>query len=109
MDIILLAPGGTHAISMAVQLERSVTGRHKTISMWDAFHGGTTDVMSLSGEQLFREGVGPLMSGAQQVPPPDDYRCMWDCHDHGGCNLKCASYIPYGQRGQGCAGRNSSI
>ncbi len=50
-----------------------------------------------------------LMSGAQQVPPPDGYRCMWDCHDHGGCNLKCASYIPYGQRGQGCAGRNSSI
>jgi 4-aminobutyrate aminotransferase len=80
---------------MAVQLARLVTGRHKTISMWDAFHGGTMDVMSLSGEQLFRQNVGPLMSGAQQVPPPDGYRCMWACHERGGCDLKCSNYIEY--------------
>jgi (R)-1-hydroxy-2-aminoethylphosphonate ammonia-lyase len=80
---------------MAVQLARLITGRYKTISMWDAFHGGTLDVMSLSGEQLFREGVGPLMVGTEHVPPPDGYRCMWDCHNRGGCDLKCANYIDY--------------
>ena len=95
MNKILLAPGGTNAISMAVQLARLVTGRYKTISMWDAFHGGTLDVMSLSGEQLFRQGVGPLMPGTEHVPPPDGYRCMWDCQDRGGCYLKCANYLEY--------------
>lgn len=95
MNKILLAPGGTNAISMAVQLARLVTGRHKVISMWDAFHGGTIDSMSLSGAKLFREGMGPLLAGVEHVPPPDEYRCMWDCHTQGGCTLKCANYIEY--------------
>lgn len=95
LDRILLAPGGTNAISMAVQLARLVTGRHKVIAMWDAFHGGTLDSMSLSGEKLFRQGMGPLLPGVEHVPPPDDYRCMWDCQLQGGCTLKCADYIEY--------------
>jgi 4-aminobutyrate aminotransferase len=95
LDRILLAPGGTNAISIAVQLARLVTGRHKVISMWDAFHGGTLDSMSLSGERLFREGMGPLMSGVEHVPPPDGYRFMWNCHAEGGCTLRCADYIEY--------------
>lgn len=95
LNKILLAPGGTNAISMAIQLARLVTGRYKTISMWDAFHGGTMDVMSISGEQLFRQGVGPLMTGAMRVPAPNSYQCMWDCHEQDGCTLKCANYLEY--------------
>lgn len=95
LDRILLAPGGTNAISMAIQLARLVTGRHKVIAMWDAFHGGTLDSMSLSGEKLFRQGMGPLLPGIEHVPPPDGYRCMWDCQLQGGCTLKCADYIEY--------------
>ena len=29
----------------------------------------------------------------EHVPPPDSYRCVWDCG--GDCNLKCADYINY--------------
>jgi 4-aminobutyrate aminotransferase len=63
----LFAPGGAEAISMAVKLARMATGRFKTISMWDSFHGATLDTISLGGEFLFRNGIGPLLAGADYV------------------------------------------
>ncbi len=67
---VLFAPGGASAISMALKLARLVTGRHKTISWWGAFHGATLDAISIGGEDMFREGLGPLLPGALHVPPP---------------------------------------
>ncbi|MBI3976190.1 MAG: aspartate aminotransferase family protein [Armatimonadetes bacterium] len=92
---VLLCPSGTGAIGMALKLARVVTGRHKTISMWDAFHGASLDAISVGGEALFRRGIGPLLPGTEHVPPPDAYRCVWDCHLREGCDLKCAQYIEY--------------
>lgn len=93
---VLLAPGGTSAVGMALKLARTVTGRFKTISMWDSFHGASLDAISVGGEALFREGIGPLLPGCEHVPPADPYRCLWDsgsgCKP---CNLKCARYIEY--------------
>ncbi len=70
LDKCLLAPGGTSAIGMALKLVRYVTGRHKTLSMWDAFHGASLDAISIGGEALFRRGVGPLLTGTEHIPPP---------------------------------------
>ena len=95
LNKVLLCPSGTGAIGMALKLARVVTGRYKTISMWDSFHGASLDAISVGGEELFRRDMGPLMPGAEHVPPPDPYRCQWDCHHRGGCDLKCASYIEY--------------
>ncbi len=67
---VLFAPGGAAAISMALKLARIATKRHKTISWWGAFHGATLDAISIGGEDMFREGVGPLLPGAFHVPPP---------------------------------------
>jgi 4-aminobutyrate aminotransferase len=91
----LFCPSGTGAIGMALKLARLATGRHKMISMWDSFHGASLDAISVGGEQVFRGGIGPLLSGVEHVPPPDEYRCMWDCAARGGCDLKCAEYINY--------------
>ena len=66
---VLFAPGGTTAVGMAMKLARAATGRFKTISMWDAFHGASLDAMSISGETMFRQDVGPLLPGTQHVPP----------------------------------------
>ena len=93
LDRVLLCPGGTGAMGMALKLARCATGRYKTISMWDSFHGASLDTISIGGEAFFRAGMGPLLSGAEHVPPPDSYRCAWDCG--GECNLKCADYIDY--------------
>ena len=53
---------------MALKLARMATGRHKTLSMWDSFHGATLDAISVGGEALFRRNVGPLMPGSEHVP-----------------------------------------
>jgi 4-aminobutyrate aminotransferase len=67
---VLFSPGGTSAVGMALKLARAATGRHKTVSMWDAFHGASLDAISVGGEAIFRRNAGPLLPGAEHVPPP---------------------------------------
>jgi 4-aminobutyrate aminotransferase len=89
----LLCPSGAVAIGMALRLARVFTGRHKTLSMWDSFHGATLEGSSVGGERLFRRDTGPLLPGTEHVPPPDPYRCLWGCE--GRCDLRCARAIEY--------------
>ena len=91
----LFCPGGAEAVGMALKLARLATGRHKTISMWDSFHGATLDTISIGGESIFRQGMGPLLAGTEHAPPPDEYRCVFGCADRGGCDLVCADYVEY--------------
>lgn len=91
----LFCPGGAEAVGMALKLARVATGRHKTISMWDSFHGATLDTISIGGESVFRQGMGPLLAGTEHVPPPDEYRCVFGCTNRGGCDLVCADYVEY--------------
>ena len=93
LNRVLFAPGGTVAIGIALKLARAATGRFKTISMWDSFHGASLDVISVGGEAIFRSGIGPLLPGTEHVPPPDPVHCPWECGNE--CNLKCARYIEY--------------
>lgn len=95
LNKVLLCPGGTSAIGMALKLARLATGRFKTISMWDSFHGASLDAISIGGEELFRGRIGPLLPGTEHVPPFGEYRCQWECSTRGGCDLKCADYVEY--------------
>ena len=90
---VLFAPGGTGAVGIALKLARMATGRFKTLSMWDSFHGGSLDAISVGGEAIFRQDIGPLLPGTEHVPPPDAQHCPWDCR--GECSLKCAEYVDY--------------
>lgn len=90
---LLLAPGGTAAIGMALKLARLVTGRFKTLSMWDSFHGASLDAISIGGEAVFRRGIGPLLPGSEHVPPCDPRHCIFGCG--GQCALRCVDYIDY--------------
>jgi 4-aminobutyrate aminotransferase len=93
---VLFTTSGATANSAAIQLARVATGRHKTISMWDAFHGGTLDTISVGGEAQFRAGIGPLLAGTEHVPPADPYRCPFRCLGRvGACDLSCARYLDY--------------
>ncbi len=67
---ILLAPGGAEAMGMAMKIARHATGRYKTISFWDSFHGAALDTSSIGGERLFRDGMHPLLPGCLHAPPP---------------------------------------
>ncbi|WPQ60878.1 aspartate aminotransferase family protein [Chitinophaga sancti] len=74
---VLFAPGGTSAIGMALKLARVVTGKYKTISMYDSFHGASMDSISVGGEYQFHQDIGPLLPGNIHVPPPDTQRGIW--------------------------------
>jgi 4-aminobutyrate aminotransferase len=96
LNKVLFAPGGSTAVGMALKLARVATGRFKTISMWDSFHGASLDAISVGGEALFRSGIGPLLPGAEHVPPAEPYGCLWDRTGRcASCGLKCARYIDY--------------
>lgn len=90
---LLFAPGGTAAIGMALKLARLMTGRYKTLSMWDSFHGASLDAISIGGEAVFRRGIGPLLPGSEHVPPCDPRHCVFGCG--GQCALRCVDYIEY--------------
>ncbi len=91
----LFCPGGAEAIGIALKLARMATGRHKTVSMWDSFHGASLDTISIGGEAIFRQDIGPLLPGTEHAPPPDEYRCVFGCAQRGGCDMTCANYIEY--------------
>lgn len=99
---VLFAPSGAAAISMALKLARYATGRHKTISMWDAFHGANLDAISVGGEAIFRRGVGPLLPGAEHVPPPGLAHRFFG--DDGRAHDRLADYIDYMLAVQGDVG-----
>lgn len=93
LDRVLLAPGGTTAIGMALKLARVATGRFKFVSMWDSFHGASLDAISVGGEAVFRRGIGPLLPGCEHVPPADNRHCPFKCG--AACSLACADYLEY--------------
>lgn len=90
---VLLAPSGTVAIGMALKLARAATGRHKTVSMWGAFHGASLDAISVGGEAMFRRNAGPLLPGAEHVPPPGLARRFFG--DDERAPERLADYIDY--------------
>ena len=95
LNKLLFAPGGAEAVSMAIKLARIATGRYKTISMWDSFHGATLDAISIGGEAVFRKGIGPLMSGTEHVPPPDIHKRFMDIGRPEEWEILWARYIEY--------------
>ena len=90
---VLFAPSGALAIGMAMKLARLATGRHKTLSMWDSFHGASLDAISIGGEAAFRRNMGPLLPGTEHAPPCDPASCPFRCGER--CALRCAEYVDY--------------
>lgn len=93
LNRVLLAPGGTSAIGMALKLARIVTGKHKVVSLWDSFHGASLDAISAGGEQVFRKGMGPLMPGVERIPPPTTYRGIFGATGEEGLYADYLEYV----------------
>lgn len=91
---LLFTTGGSDAIEVALKMARVATGRFKTLSFWDAFHGAGFGASSIGGEEMFRGGpVGPLLAGTEHVPPFGDYRNAWGVRE-GSAEL-CVRQIRY--------------
>lgn len=102
LEKVLFATGGSDAVEIALKIARAATGRFKTISFWDSFHGAGFGAASIGGEQMFRSGpIGPLLPGAEHVPPFDCYRNPFG-YSHTGrephgdeCGRVCANMVRY--------------
>lgn len=99
---ILFTTGGSDANEVALKIARAATGRFKTISFWDSFHGAGFGAASVGGEALFRSGpIGPLLSGTEHVAPFACYRCPYGYPDRDGqpplelCKIACANMVRY--------------
>ena len=99
---VLFTTGGSDAVEVALKLARAATGRFKTVSFWDAFHGAGFGASSVGGEQLFRSNlVGPLLAGTEHVAPFACYRCPYGYPETDGqpnldlCRMTCANMVRY--------------
>ncbi len=102
LDRVLFSTGGSDANEMALKLARAATGRFKTLSFWDSFHGAGFGAIGVGGEALFRSGpIGPLMPGDAHVAPFSCYRCPYGYGDVDGqpdldvCKMTCADMVRY--------------
>ncbi len=103
LDKVLFATGGSDAVEIALKIARAATGRFKTLSFWDAFHGAGFGAASVGGEALFRSGpIGPLLAGTEHVAPFACYRCPYGYPvDANGqprldlCRMTCANFVRY--------------
>lgn len=59
---------GTEAVEAAIKFARYTTQRDKIVYCDHGYHGLTIGALSLNGENVFREGFGPLLPGCQSVP-----------------------------------------
>jgi ornithine--oxo-acid transaminase len=62
------ASSGTEAVEAAIKIARAATGRSRVLYAEHAFHGLTLGSLSLNGNDEFRDGFGPLLSGCDPVP-----------------------------------------
>jgi 4-aminobutyrate aminotransferase len=93
LNKVLLTPGGTSAIGLAMKLARKATGKFKTISTWDSFHGASLDAISVGGEGVFRNQMGPLLPGTEHIMPYNSYRSVLGEDASGSKSLDYLEYI----------------
>jgi 4-aminobutyrate aminotransferase len=93
---VLFTTGGSDANEVALRIARAATGRFKTLSFWDAFHGAGFGASSVGGEATFRSHIaGPLLPGAEHVAPFNCYRCAYGHAGPETCGLACARMVEF--------------
>lgn len=93
---VLFTTGGSDANEVALKIARAATGRFKTVSFWDAFHGAGLGAASVGGEATFRSHIaGPLLPGCEHVAPFACYRCPYNHPGPETCGLACAKMVDY--------------
>ncbi|MGD1058948.1 MAG: aminotransferase class III-fold pyridoxal phosphate-dependent enzyme [Solirubrobacteraceae bacterium] len=68
LDAVFFASAGAEAVDSAMKFARAATGRPRFISCESSFHGVTYGPLSLVGDEFFKEGFGPLLTGCERVP-----------------------------------------
>ena len=68
LEKVFFANSGTESVETAIKFARAATSRDGIVYCSHAFHGLTNGSLSLIGDQIFRDGFGPLLPGCAEVP-----------------------------------------
>jgi ornithine--oxo-acid transaminase len=87
---------GSEGVEAAIKFARAHTGRSGLLYAEGAFHGLTCGALSLMGNAFWREGFGPLLPEARQVPFGDLAKLEAEL-----ARKKCAAFIVETIQGEG--------
>lgn len=65
---VFFSSSGSEGIEAAIKFARAHTGRDGLLYLDGAFHGLTCGALSMMGSSFWKDGFGPLLPGAEQVP-----------------------------------------
>ncbi|MCA0235532.1 MAG: aminotransferase class III-fold pyridoxal phosphate-dependent enzyme [Bacteroidetes bacterium] len=77
--------GGSEAIENAIKLARFYTGRHKIITHYRSYHGGTYGALTVSGDPRRFPMDAQQIPNIIRVENPYFYRCPWNSDSPEAC------------------------
>ncbi|MEM8774079.1 MAG: aspartate aminotransferase family protein [Pseudomonadota bacterium] len=93
---VLFTTGGSDANEVALKIARAATGRFKTLSFWDSYHGAGFGAASVSGEATFRSDIaGPLLPGTEHVALYHPTNCPYGHNTLEDSAAACANMIDF--------------
>jgi 4-aminobutyrate aminotransferase-like enzyme len=90
LDRAQLYSGGAEAVEAAIRLAKSYTRKYEVLGFWGGFHGKTTGVVGLIGDES-KHGWGPLPGSRYLTPYADCYRCPLGL-EYPSCGIACADF-----------------
>ncbi|WP_430467964.1 aminotransferase class III-fold pyridoxal phosphate-dependent enzyme [Winogradskyella ouciana] len=85
--------GGAEAIENAIKLARMYTGRHKIITHYRAYHGGTYGAMTAGGDPRRFPSDSQAMPNVVHVENPYAYRCPWNSKSIEECGERAIAHL----------------
>ena len=85
--------GGAEAIENAIKLARMYTGRHKIITHYRAYHGGTYGAMTAGGDPRRFPSDSQAMPNVVHVENPYAYRCPWNSSSIKECGERAIAHL----------------
>lgn len=71
LEKVYLTNSGTEGVESAIKFARCATNKPGIIYLKKAYHGLSNGSLSINGDQIFREGFGPLLNNCYVVPMGD--------------------------------------
>jgi ornithine--oxo-acid transaminase len=68
LEKVVFVNSGAETVETAIKFARYATRRSAILYCEHAFHGVTQGALSLNGEEIFREGFGPLLPDTHRIP-----------------------------------------
>ncbi len=68
LNKLFFCNSGTEAVEAAIKFARYTTKREHILHCEHSFHGLSLGALSLNGEDIFREGFGPLLPACSAIP-----------------------------------------